>query len=128
MLDNMIDILNRIKQYMDGVKAKAEATYGISEMKQTMSESEPYTDKGLPMLDIGLAFDHPNKLYQIQLYGQNITTRDMVIAVLAPQRLERILHDLQRYAMAGYLPTGDGTVTPGVRLPCEAEKMMDKWR
>ena len=80
------------------------------------------------MLDIGIAYDHPNKLYQIQIYGQNITTTNTVIAVLPPQRLEQVLYDLQRHAMVGYLPTGDGTSTPGVRLPCEAEKMMDKWR
>ena len=124
----MIDILRRIKQYMDGVKERVEATYGTYEMKRTMSESNDYTDKGLPMLDIGLAYDHVNKLYQIQLYGTNITTPNTVIAVLPPQRLEQIILDLQRHSMVGYKPTGDGTNTPGVRLPCEAEKMMEKWK
>jgi len=113
---------------MDGVKERAEATHGISEMKRIMSESNDYTDNGAPMLDIDVVFDHKHKLYQIQLYGQNITTSDMVIAVLPPHRLERILLDLQRHAMVGYLPTGDGTNTPGVRLPCEAEKMMEEWK
>jgi len=93
-----------------------------------MSETEDFIDEDKPMLDIGIAFDHANKLYQIQLYGTNITTTNTVIAVLPPHRLERILLDLQRHAMVGYLPTGDGTNTPGVRLPCEAEKMMEKWK
>jgi len=127
-VDNIKNILNRIKQYMAGVKERAEATHGISEMKRIMSESNDYTDNGAPMLDIDVVFDHDNKLYQIQLYGQNITTTNTVIAVLPPQRLERILLDLQRHAMVGYLPTGDGTNTPGVRLPCEAEKMMEEWK
>ena len=127
-MDNIKDILNRIKQYMAGAKERAEATHGISEMNRIMNESNDYTGVNLPMLDIDVVYDHPNKLYQIQLYGQNITTQDMVIAILPPHRLERILLDLQRHAMVGYLPTGDGTNTPGVRLPCEAEKMMDTWK
>ena len=129
MLDSIDDILKRIKKYVDGVKEKAEATYGISEMKRTMNELNDYTeDKGAPMLDIAVVYDHPRKLYQIQLYATNIKTPNTVIAVLPPQNLERVLLDLQRHAMVGYLPTGDGTNTPGVRLPCEAEQMMEKWK
>ena len=127
-MDNIKDILDRIKKYVDGAKEKAEATYGIYEMKRTMNESNDYiADKGA-MLDIGVVYDHPKKLYQIQLYATNIQTTNTVIAVLPPQSLERVLLDLQRHAMVGYLPTGDGTNTPGVRLPCEAEQMMEKWK
>lgn len=127
-MDNIKDILDRIKKYVDGAKEKAEATYGISEMKRTMNASNNYTGEGAPMLDIAVVYDHPKKLYQIQLYAMNIKTTNTVIAVLPPQSLERVLLDLQRHAMVGYLPTGDGTNTPGVRLPCEAEQMMEKWK
>lgn len=83
----------------------------------------------IPMLDIGIAVDHQRHIYQIHLYGSDMVDEaDTVIAVLPPQRLEQVLREIKDYALRGYHPVGEGTAQPNMRLPCQAEKMMEKWR
>lgn len=76
-----------------------------------------------PMLDIGVAVDHQRRVYQIQLYSTPFPdiTVPFIAAPLPPQRLEHVLREIQSLAVQGYVPTMD-------YLPCETEKLMEKWR
>lgn len=86
------------------------------------------TDK-TPMLDLGLAVDHQRHVYQVHLYGSDVVDgADTVIAVLPPQRLEQVLRQIKDLAMRGYVPVGEGTAQPDIRLPCPAEKLLEQWR
>ena len=127
-MDNIKDILKNIIKYMLGNRANREVISGTVERKQTMNTSkEPIDD--IPRLDIGVAVDHNTRAYQIQLYGAKIDDEaGVLVAVLPPQRLEHILRTLNGYINEGYIPVGEGTMYPDVRLPCQAETVLEKWK